>query len=185
MPLEPNRAPEQGVIQGKGHDQPGAFLNNAIVALVGLPLYFTSDWKVCPWARWPLFFVTVMVVLLCGVNPLREAVNRVARHLYDRKSRPGKPAVLSDEMNFDRTPATSGWSDQEFMAAYEGDVLSMGYRERYAEDPAPYTAFRLRKRKNGRIECLIAVEGWDYPEFHRVSLPPPLAALLYNTRHTD
>jgi hypothetical protein len=53
MLRDPNRAPE-GPVKGKPLPElPASFFNNAIVALVGLPLYFTNDWKVCTWARWP------------------------------------------------------------------------------------------------------------------------------------
>ncbi len=87
-------------------------------------------------------------------------------------------------MNFDRAPVDSGWSDEGFMAKYEGDVLTMGYREKDdAGEPVPYTAFRFRKKKDGRIESLVAVSGWEYPRFHRVSLPPAIAALLHGTKY--
>jgi hypothetical protein len=60
----------------------------------------------------------------------------------------------------------------------------MGYLEKDdAGEPVPYTAFRFRKQKDGRIESLIAVSGWVYPQFHRISLPPAIAALLYGTQH--
>lgn len=52
----------------------------------------------------------------------------------------------------------------------EGDVLRMGYQKRDPmEHEAPYTALRFSKRKDGHIESLIAVKGWDYPSFHRIS----------------
>ncbi len=186
MARDPNRAPEAPAESTPARELPTSFYNNAIVALVGLPLYFTTDWKVCTWARWPLFGLTVLAVLTCGINPLRLWVNRWIQRAYRRKSRPGKPAVLADEMIFDRVGVDVGWSDPEFMKPYEGDVLSMGYLERDAAgQEVPYTVFRFRKLKNGHIESLIAVKDWDYPTFHRISLPQTLAALLYGTRHAD
>jgi hypothetical protein len=184
MARDPNRAPEP-VESTPARELPTSFYNNAIVALVGLPLYFTTDWQVCAWARWPLFGLTVLAVLACGINPLRFHLNRSIQRAYRRNSRPGKPAVLADQMVFERLGADGAWSDPEFMKQYEGDVLSMGYTERDAEgqEVAPYTAFRFRRRKDGHIESLIAMKGWEYPNFHRISLPPTIAALLYGTQH--
>lgn len=186
MTRDPNRAPDEAAANAApGRELPASFFNNAIIALVGLPLYFTTDWKVCTWARWPLFGLTVLSVLTCGIYPIRLLVNRWIERAYHRKSRPGKPAVLADQMVFDRVGFDTGWSDPEFMKHYEGDVLSMGYLERDAvgQEEAPYTAFRFRKRKDGHIESLIAVKDWDYPNFHRISLPQTIAALLYGTQH--
>jgi hypothetical protein len=184
MARDPNRAPEAPAESTPARELPTSFYNNAIVALVGLPLYFTAEWKVCTWARWPLFGLTVLAVLACGINPLRLQLNGLIQRAYRRKGRPGKPAVLVDQMVFDRFPADSGWSDPESMKPYEGEVVSMGYLERDAAgQEAPYTAFRFRKRKDGHIESLIAVKDWDYPNFHRISLPQTIAALLYGTRH--